>query len=119
MRYGKTNPSTRIFQALRLEVNRELEVLSETITQLIPLLKIGGRLAIISFHSLEDRIVKNLFKEAGQSTEYPVEILTKKPIVPSEQEIFDNSRSRSAKLRVLERIATKKDKNKYKQEIQK
>lgn len=115
MRYGKTNPSTRIFQALRLEVNRELEVLTETITQLIPLLKIGGRLAIISFHSLEDRIVKNLFKEAAQSTEYPVEILTKKPIVPSEQEIFDNSRSRSAKLRVLERIATKKEKNKYKQ----
>lgn len=113
MRYGKTNPSTRVFQALRLEVNRELEVLSDTITQLIPLLKIGGRLAIISFHSLEDRIVKNLFKEASQSLEFPVEILTKKPIVPGEEEIFDNSRSRSAKLRVLERIAVKKEKNKY------
>lgn len=114
MRYGKTNPSTRVFQALRLEVNRELEVLTDTITQLIPLLKIGGRLAIISFHSLEDRIVKNLFKDASQSLEFPVEILTKKPIVPSEEEIFDNSRSRSAKLRVLERITVKKEKNKYK-----
>ena len=117
MRYGKTNPSTRVFQALRLEVNRELEVLTDTITQLIPLLKIGGRLAIISFHSLEDRIVKNLFKEASQSSEFPIEILTKKPIVPGEEEIFDNSRSRSAKLRVLERIAVKKEKNKYKQDF--
>lgn len=114
-RYGKTNPSTRVFQALRLEVNRELEVLTDVITQLIPLLKVGGRLAIISFHSLEDRIVKNLFKEASQSQECPVEILTKKPIVPGEEEIFDNSRSRSAKLRVIERIAAKKEKNKYKQ----
>lgn len=117
MRYGKTNPSTRVFQALRLEVNQELEVLSDTISQLIPLLKIGGRLAIISFHSLEDRIVKNLFREAGQSLEFPVEVLTKKPIVPGEKEIFDNSRSRSAKLRVLERTIAKKDKNKYKQDV--
>lgn len=117
MRYGKTNPSTRVFQALRLEVNRELEVLTDTITHLIPLLKIGGRLAIISFHSLEDRIVKNLFKEAAQSEEFPVEILTKKPIVPGEQEIIDNNRSRSAKLRVLERIVAKKEKNKYKQDF--
>ncbi|MBC7539890.1 MAG: 16S rRNA (cytosine(1402)-N(4))-methyltransferase RsmH [Bacteriovorax sp.] len=117
MRYGKTNPSTRVFQALRLEVNRELEVLTDTITHLIPLLKIGGRLAIISFHSLEDRIVKNLFKEASQSQDFPVEILTKKPIVPGEEEIFNNSRSRSAKLRVLERISVKKEKNKYKQDF--
>ena len=113
-RYGKTNPSTRVFQALRLEVNRELEVLSNTITQLIPLLKMGGRLAIISFHSLEDRIVKNAFRDAAEKTDYPVHVLTKKPIVPTEEEIFDNSRSRSAKLRILERIEVKKDKNKYK-----
>jgi 16S rRNA (cytosine1402-N4)-methyltransferase len=116
-RYGKTNPSTRVFQALRLEVNRELEVLTETITQLIPLLKMGGRLAIISFHSLEDRIVKNLFKEASESTELPVQILTKKPIIPTDEEILNNSRSRSAKLRVLERIEVKKDKNKYKKDF--
>ncbi len=116
-RYGKTNPSTRVFQALRLEVNRELEVLSDTITQLIPLLKMGGRLAIISFHSLEDRIVKNLFKTASESHDIPVQILTKKPIVPTEEEIFNNSRSRSAKLRILERVEIKKDKNKYKRDF--
>ncbi len=116
-RHGKTNPSTRVFQALRLEVNRELEVLAEVIAQLIPLLKVGGRLAIISFHSLEDRIVKNLFKEASQSVEYPTEILTKKPIVPGEEEIFNNSRSRSAKLRVIERVTNKKEKNKYKNDF--
>lgn len=114
-RYGKTNPSTRVFQALRLEVNRELEVLTNTIDQLIPLLKVGGRLAIISFHSLEDRIVKNAFRDAAQKTELPVEVLTKKPILPTEQEILDNSRSRSAKLRILERVTAKKDKNKYRQ----
>jgi 16S rRNA (cytosine1402-N4)-methyltransferase len=113
-RYGKTNPSTRVFQALRLEVNQELEVLTKTIDQLIPLLKMGGRLAIISFHSLEDRIVKNAFRDAATKTEFPVEVLTKKPILPSEDEILTNSRSRSAKLRILERIEVKKDKNKYK-----
>ncbi len=113
-RYGKTNPSTRVFQALRLEVNRELEVLSNTITQLIPLLKMNGRIAIISFHSLEDRIVKNVFRDASAKTDLPVEVLTKKPILPTEEEISHNSRSRSAKLRILERIEVKKDKNKYK-----
>lgn len=113
-RYGKTNPSTRVFQALRLEVNRELEVLSNTIDQLIPLLKMHGRLAIISFHSLEDRIVKNIFRDAALKSDFPVEVLTKKPILPTEEEILNNSRSRSAKLRILERVETKKDKNKYK-----
>lgn len=112
-RYGKTNPSTRVFQALRLEVNRELEVLSETINQLIPMLKVGGRLAIISFHSLEDRIVKNLFRDAALSVDLPVEVLTKKPVIPSDEEILNNYRSRSAKLRVLERVNVKKSKNKY------
>lgn len=113
-RYGKTNPSTRVFQALRLEVNRELEVLTDVITQLIPLLKIGGRLGIISFHSLEDRIVKNAFRDWASLNELPAEVLTKKPILPTEQEILNNSRSRSAKLRVLERIEARKEKNKYK-----
>lgn len=115
LRHGKTNPSTRVFQALRLEVNQELEVLTEVISQLIPLLKMGGRLAIISFHSLEDRIVKNIFKEFSISETYPVELITKKPIIPSDEEILNNSRSRSAKLRVIERIESKKEKNKYKQ----
>ena len=112
-RYGKTNPSTRVFQALRLEVNQELEVLTDVINQLIPLLRIGGRLAIISFHSLEDRIVKNIFRDASALEDLPVEVLTKKPILPTEEEISHNSRSRSAKLRVLERISAKREKNKY------
>ena len=99
---------------MRLEVNRELEVLANTINQLIPLLKVGGRIAIISFHSLEDRIVKNLFRDAATSEELPVEVLTKKPILPTVEEISNNSRSRSAKLRILERVVTKKSKNKYK-----
>ena len=103
-RYGKTNPSTKVFQALRLEVNRELEVLTETITQLIPLLKVGGRLAIISFHSLEDRIVKNVFRDASGANDILVEVLTKKPILPKNEEIIANPRSRSAKLRVLEKF---------------
>jgi 16S rRNA (cytosine1402-N4)-methyltransferase len=115
-RYGKTNPSTKVFQALRLEVNRELEVLEETIAQLIPLLKVGGRLAIISFHSLEDRIVKNVFRDATQVDDLIIEVLTKKPILPSNEEIIANPRSRSAKLRVIERVSVKKDKNKYKQQ---
>ncbi len=114
-RHGKTNPSTRVFQALRLEVNQELEVLAEVIGQLIPLLKIGGRLAIISFHSLEDRIVKNIFRDFSQSEDIPIELITKKPIIPTDEEILNNSRSRSAKLRVIERISAKKEKNKYKQ----
>ena len=114
-RFGKTNPSTKVFQALRLEVNRELEVLSDTITQLIPLLKIGGRLAIISFHSLEDRIVKNAFRDAAANDLLALEVLTKKPILPTHEEIIANPRSRSAKLRVIERVEVKKEKNKYKQ----
>lgn len=114
-RHGKTNPSTRVFQALRLEVNQELEVLTDVISQLIPMLKVGGRLAIISFHSLEDRIVKNIFRDFTLSEEIPTELVTKKPIIPTDEEILNNSRSRSAKLRVIERTLKKKEKNKYKQ----
>ncbi len=113
-RYGKTNPSARVFQALRIEVNQELEVVTKVIDQLFPLLKIGGRLAVISFHSLEDRIVKNEFKKISQGQEILAEILTKKPILPSPEEILENSRSRSAKLRVIERVQAKREKNKYK-----
>lgn len=96
------NPATRVFQALRIAVNDELNVLTEVLPKAVALLKSGGRLAIISFHSLEDRIVKQTFlefAEKGLGT-----IVTKKPIVPSEEEIAANSRCRSSKLRVFEKI---------------
>jgi 16S rRNA (cytosine1402-N4)-methyltransferase len=112
MRFGKTHPATKTFQALRIEVNDELGVLSEVIGQVIPYLEIGGVFAIISFHSLEDRIVKQAFKNL-KNGDIPIEIVTKKPILPSEQEISENSRSRSAKLRVLKRVKEWPNKNKY------
>jgi len=103
MRFGKIHPATRCFQALRIAVNEELGVLSEVLPQLTELLKTGGRLCVISFHSLEDRIVKRAFKELAKENE-SLKIVTKKPITPGESEIAANSRSRSAKLRVIERI---------------
>ena len=101
-RHGGAHPATRTFQALRIAVNRELSVLTDVIPQLIPLLAPGGRLAIISFHSLEDRIVKVAFKEAASRDE--VALLTKKPTGPTEDEIKNNFRARSAKLRVIEKL---------------
>lgn len=112
MRYDGINPATKSFQALRIEVNQELQVLEELLDQVLPLLRVGGRLAIISFHSLEDRITKVAFKNMTEGS-IPCEQLTKKPIVPTKEEILENSRSRSAKLRILERIERKKSKNKY------
>lgn len=103
MRFGKIHPATRCFQALRIAVNEELGVLSEVLPQLTELLKTGGRLCVISFHSLEDRIVKRAFKELAKENE-SLKIVTKRPITPGENEIAANSRSRSAKLRVIERI---------------
>lgn len=97
-RYGRIHPATRVFQGLRIAVNRELDVL-ETLMQKAPTwLKTGGRLAIISFHSLEDRIVKHRMKESELLT-----VITKKPIVAQEDEIQENVRARSAKLRIAER----------------
>ncbi len=98
-RFAKTHPATRVFQALRIYVNNELEIIPEFISSVFPLLNSSGVLQIISFHSLEDRLVKRAFKELidqelAQKT-------TKKPIIPSEEEILHNSRSRSAKLRVI------------------
>jgi 16S rRNA (cytosine1402-N4)-methyltransferase len=108
-RHGKIHPATRTFQALRIAVNRELESLEITLPQAVELLDEGGRLAIISFHSLEDRIVKLFFRaESGYGdSQQPVrlQIITKKPIEASDQEARANPRSRSAKLRVAERIA--------------
>lgn len=95
------NPATRVFQALRIATNDELNSLIEALPKAIRLLAPGGRLAIISFHSLEDRIVKRAFLEyAGKGWGT---IVTKKPIVPTEEEIARNSRSRSSKLRVFEK----------------
>ena len=97
-RSGKTHPATQTFQALRIAVNRELERLAATIPRAIEWLVPGGRLAIITFHSLEDRIVKNSFRAAAQGL-----ILTKKPLIASAEECRQNRRSRSAKLRVIEK----------------
>jgi 16S rRNA (cytosine1402-N4)-methyltransferase len=102
-RHGKTHPATRTFQALRIAVNDELRVLEHTIPKLLPYLAEGGILAIISFHSLEDRIVKHTFKDLVENQEFPVTILTKKPLTATEEELSENSRSRSAKLRLLKR----------------
>lgn len=98
---GKIHPATKVFQALRIAVNDELNVLKEALPQAVELLKSGGRLVIITFHSLEDRIVKESFlqfAEGGLGT-----VITRKPIQPTEEEIEENRRSRSAKLRVFEK----------------
>ena len=108
----KIHPATKTFQALRIAVNRELEILEDFIGDAVNILKTDGRLAIITFHSLEDRIVKRTFQKlAGKCScpprfpqcacgaEKKIEILTKKPIIPPDLEIGNNPRSRSAKLR--------------------
>ncbi len=116
MRAVGGHPAKRTFQAIRIEVNQELEVLEKSIDTMISLLNPGGRLSIITFHSLEDRIVKNRFRENEDPCicprEFPVcvcgrksrgRVVTRKPILPGEQEIGENKRSKSSKLRVFER----------------
>lgn len=98
-RGGKKHPATLTFQALRIEVNQELKQLQEGITRGLDLLAPSGVMAVISFHSLEDRIVKNSFKEVRKDFSF----VSKKPIVPSRQEMRENPRSRSAKLRIAKR----------------
>lgn len=102
-RHGGTHPATRTFQALRIAVNRELEILPGAIEQAIQLLKPGGRLAIITFHSLEDRIVKRTLRAAVESDR--LTLINKHVISPSESELARNRRARSAKLRIAERAA--------------
>ena len=113
----KTHPARRTFQAIRIEVNHELDILEESIRKALTMLNIGGRLVVITFHSLEDKIVKDVFREV---TDIPKEvkglpnipkeylpdfkIVTKKPIIPSKEELEENNRSRSSKLRIIERI---------------
>ena len=113
----KIHPATKTFQALRIAVNRELEILEEFIRDSVDVLKTGGRFCLITFHSLEDRIVKQTFQKlAGKcfcpprlpvcvcGAEKKIEILTRKPIVPGEKELEENPRSRSAKLRACLKI---------------
>lgn len=110
------HPAKRTFQAIRIELNRELEVLQNNLDEMIELLNPGGRICIITFHSLEDRIVKTSFKKNENPctcpSDFPVcvcgnvskgKVITRKPILPSEEELEENSRSKSAKLRVFER----------------
>lgn len=99
----RIHPATKTFQALRIAVNRELEGLGAALTDAVSLLKPGGRLAVVSFHSLEDRIVKQTVREMAR--EGKVIVLTKKPVTPGQEEMRANPSSRSAKLRVAERAA--------------
>jgi len=98
---GGLHPATKVFQALRIAVNEELGVLERVLPQAIDVVESGGRVAVISFHSLEDRMVKHFFKSQDGKT---VNIITKKPIVCSEKEHAENPRARSAKLRIVEKI---------------
>lgn len=114
----KGNPEkyfAQVFQALRIEVNDELNVLKEMLLQSVEVLEEGGRIAVITFHSLEDRIVKNFFKNGnfedeqehdlfGNKTKSHLKVITKKPIVPSAEELKLNPRSRSSKLRIAEKV---------------
>lgn len=101
--HGRLHCATRTFQALRIAVNRELEDLGPSLRMLAGLLLPGGRLVVLAYHSLEDRIVKHLFQELGRGPEARWVIRTKRPLTPSAEERADNPRARSAKLRVLER----------------
>ena len=116
MRVNGGHPAKKTFQAIRIELNKELEVLNSSIDKMIDLLDDGGRLSIITFHSLEDRIVKTRFRNNENPCicppDFPVcvcgkkskgKVITRKPIVPSEQEIIENKRAKSSKLRVFER----------------
>ncbi|MCA9359605.1 16S rRNA (cytosine(1402)-N(4))-methyltransferase RsmH [Candidatus Nomurabacteria bacterium] len=96
---GKINPATKVFQALRIAVNDELTVLESFIKDAFMVLKPGGRLAIITFHSIEDRVVKHSFRELKDAE--LATLMTKKPIAPSEEELKENPRARSAKLRII------------------
>jgi 16S rRNA (cytosine1402-N4)-methyltransferase len=101
----RIDPATRTFQALRIWVNDELDRLDLFLRSVCRRLRAGARLAVMSFHSLEDRIVKTVFRELGKGNDAPVRVLTKRPIRPAHEEVARNPRSRSAKLRAAERLA--------------
>ncbi|MEF3691461.1 MAG: 16S rRNA (cytosine(1402)-N(4))-methyltransferase RsmH [Candidatus Moraniibacteriota bacterium] len=115
--YQKIHPATRTFQAIRMEVNRELESIEKFIREGIGWISPGGKMAVISFHSGEDRLVKNIFRDLAKDCECPpdfpvcrcskqaeVKIITGKPILPQEKEVRENIRARSAKLRIVQKI---------------
>lgn len=117
VRQEGSHPAKKTFQAIRIEVNRELEILEDTVKKAVDRLNKGGRICVITFHSLEDRIIKNTYVDLNKDCicppEFPkcvcdhrrkLKIITKKPIVPSEEEITENHRSHSAKLRIGERV---------------
>ena len=114
------HPAKRIFQAIRIAVNDELGAAEDSLEDAIKLIKVGGRVSVITFHSLEDRLTKTIFKEASSLPELPpnlpmipagmepmLKVVTRKPIVPSEEELAVNNRSRSAKLRIVEKLIEK------------
>ena len=115
-RQGRIHPATRVFQALRIEVNGELFALQDALSQAVSLLRKGGRIAVISYHSLEDRIVKMFFRdqaliyinlpeeETTTMLKPKLKIITKKPLLPTDEEVRLNPRARSAKLRVAEKL---------------
>jgi 16S rRNA (cytosine1402-N4)-methyltransferase len=103
--WQRIDPATRTFQALRIWVNRELEGLDGFLEAAVKRLRIGARLVVISFHSLEDRIVKHTFRALAHSQDATLRILTKRPVVADEDEVRRNPRARSAKLRAAEKLA--------------
>lgn len=104
-RYSKTHPATRIFQAIRIEVNDELKIIEKTLPLIPKILNKHGRVAIITFHSLEDRLVKNYFREASSyGEESELKIINKTPITAENMELAINPRARSAKLRIAEKL---------------
>lgn len=117
LRDKNKHPAKRTFQAIRIETNNELGILEKFVNDAFDMLKIGGRMSIITFHSLEDRLIKNIYKNLVGGcicpSEFPVcmcgrtekaRIITKKPIIPTDEELQENARARSAKLRVIEKI---------------
>jgi len=103
---GRLHPATRTFQALRIAVNGELEAVETVLPVAVSLLKPGGRLAVISFHSLEDRIVKTFFRQQARATDFvpPLKEITRKPVVTTDDEVARNPRARSARLRIVEKV---------------
>ncbi|KGR73800.1 16S rRNA (cytosine(1402)-N(4))-methyltransferase RsmH [Ureibacillus sinduriensis] len=114
------HPAKRVFQAIRIAVNDELGAAEDSLVDALKLLKVGGRISVITFHSLEDRLTKSIFKEASSLPDLPpglpvipdefkpsLKLVTRKPIVPTDEELEKNNRSRSAKLRIAEKISEK------------